>query len=191
MKRAIVGGTFDPPHIAHLLAGEAAFRQLDVDVVTFVPAGQPWQKAGKGVTDHAHRWAMTQLATAGIDYFEADDREVVRPGSTFTVDTLHSFESDQVTVVLGADAAANLDSWARAAEVRDLARIAVVPRPGVAVAAVEAGVGGPFEWLDMPEVQVSGTEIRSRLRSGRSVRFLVREMVWDYMISNEVYGPGV
>ena len=95
MRRAILGGTFDPPHLAHLFAGEAAYRQLEVDVVTFIPAGDPWQKAGRDVTPAHHRWAMTELAVDGIEYFEADRREVDREGWTYTIDTLTSFGEDE------------------------------------------------------------------------------------------------
>lgn len=190
MKRAIVGGTFDPPHLAHLLAGEAAFRQLGVDLVTFIPAGKPWQKADSDVTEPRHRWAMTQLALTGIDYFAADDREVRRSGWTYTVDTLDSFSQDDVTLVLGADTAANLESWHRSGDVRKRARIAVVPRPQTSRQAVEVGVGADFTWLDMPEVQISGTEIRARVRAGKSIRFLVPEAVWEYVVSNDIYGTG-
>jgi nicotinate-nucleotide adenylyltransferase len=66
VRRGILGGTFDPPHFAHLIAGEAAFRQLDLDVVSFIPAGAPWQKANDGVSPAEQRWAMTSLATSGV-----------------------------------------------------------------------------------------------------------------------------
>jgi nicotinate-nucleotide adenylyltransferase len=191
MRRAIVGGTFDPPHIAHLLAGEAAYRQLGVDVVTFIPAGAPWQKADDGVTAPHHRWRMTELAVDGVEYFEADDREVRRPGWTYTIETLESFTGDEVVLVLGADAAANLPTWHRAAEVLERATVAVVPRPGHDRRLVDSAFDGNLEWLDMPEVSVSGTEIRARLARGKSVRFLVREAVWDYIVGEQIYSRPV
>ncbi len=190
MRRAILGGTFDPPHLAHLLAGEAAFRQLGVEVVTFIPAGAPWQKQGSEVTASEHRWNMTRIAVDGVEYFEADDREVRRDGWTYTIETLESFGRDEIFLVVGADAAAGIPTWQRASELMDRARVAVVPRPGVRRDLVDEALGGGFVWLDMPEVQVSGTEIRRRLAEGKSVRFLVREAVWDYIVANRVYsGP--
>lgn len=189
MRRAIVGGTFDPPHLAHLLAGEAAFRQLGVDVVTFIPAGSPWQKAGRSVTAPDHRWNMTVLATSGVEYFQADDREVVRDGWTYTIDTVESFVCDEVFLVLGADAAANITTWHRGADVLERVTLAVVPRPGVDRNRVESAAS-PV-WLDMPEIQISGTEIRNWLSGGRSARFLVREAVWEYILKHDLYGPGV
>lgn len=189
MKRALLGGTFDPPHLAHLVAGEAAFRALNADVVTFVPAGRPWQKAGDDVTAASHRWAMTQLATEGVEYFEADDREVHRDGWTYTADTLASFDpGDEIWLILGADAALGLPTWNRYSEVVERARLAIAPRPGIDRRAVDDVVGEAF-WLDMPELGISGTEIRRRARSGGSLRFLVREGVWEYAVRHNLYAP--
>jgi len=97
VRRGILGGTFDPPHLAHLVAGEAAYRELGLDVVTFLPAGRPWQKADLGVSPAADRWEMTRRAVAGVSYFAADDREVRRDGWTYTADTLATFpESEEL-----------------------------------------------------------------------------------------------
>ena len=95
VRRGILGGTFDPPHLAHLVAAEAAFQQLDLDVVTFMPAGAPWQKAGRSVSDAGHRWQMTLAATDDVDYIVADDREVTRDGWTYTIETLEGFGAEE------------------------------------------------------------------------------------------------
>lgn len=187
-KRALLGGTFDPPHLAHLVAGEAAYRSLDVDVVTFLPAGAPWQKADDNVTSADHRWEMTRLAVDGVDYFEADDREVHRDGWTYTIDTVRSYPaSDDITLVLGSDAAVGLPSWNEADELIDRVVIAVAERPGTDRTAVESALGAVV-WLDMPLMPVSGTRLRQRAAEGRSIRFMVREAVWDYLSEHRLYG---
>lgn len=187
VRRGILGGTFDPPHLAHLVAGEAAYRQMDLDVVTFVPAGAPWQKAGRVVTAPEHRWRMTELAVAGVDYFEADDREIRREGWTFTVDTLAEFPADDdIVLVLGADAAAGVTTWNRADEVLARATIAVMPRPASQRDAVNASVGD-VRWLDAPELDVSGTRLREIRASGGSIRFLVPEAVHEYIEEQGLY----
>lgn len=183
-----MGGTFDPPHVAHLVAGEAAYRQLGVDVVTFIPAGAPWQKADDGVSSAEHRWQMTTLAVDGVDYFDADDQEVRRDGWTYTIDTLEGFGDEELVLVLGADAAAGLPTWVRGDEVVERAGVAVVPRPGTDRAAVEAAVATPFTWLDVPLLDVSGTALRERARAGGSIRFLVRDAVWQYVVDHQLYG---
>lgn len=184
-----MGGTFDPPHLAHLVAGEAAFRTLDVDVVTFIPAGAPWQKADRDVTGAVHRWEMTKLATEGIDYFEADDREVHRDGWTYTIDTVDSFpDDDQLVLILGSDAAAGLRTWERFERLLEQVQVAVAERPGTDRAEVESEVG-PVTWLEMPRLPVSGTDLRRIARTGGSIRFLVREAVWAYIDRYELYRP--
>lgn len=188
VRRALLGGTFDPPHLAHLVAGEAAYRALEVDVITFLPAGAPWQKAGDGVTAARHRWHMTERAVGGVDYFEADDREVNRDGWTYTIETVRSFpEDDQITLILGSDAAAGIPTWHEAPALLDRVSIAVAERPGTDRAAVERAIGD-VEWLDMPLLPVSGTRLRARAGAGGSIRFMVRESVWAYIVSNGLYG---
>lgn len=187
MRRGILGGTFDPPHLAHLIAGEAAYRQLRLDVVSFIPAGAPWQKAGGRVTGAGDRWEMTRLAVAGIEYFQADDREVGRDGWTYTVETLGEFAPDEeLVLILGADAAARLPTWHRATEVMGRAEVAVMPRPGTSRAEVIAAGLEP-EWLDVPPIAISGTDLRRRKRAGRSIRFFVREGVYDHIEATGLY----
>ncbi len=192
VRRGILGGTFDPPHLAHLFAGEAAYRDLGLDVVTFIPAGAPWQKAGRRMTSAEDRWRMTELAVADVPYFEADDREVRREGWTYTIDTLKSFpEDEQLFLILGADAARGLSSWQSAAEVLQRATVAVIPRPGVERSQVDESLrGGHVIWLETPDVRLSGTMLRRQAAAERSIRFLVRDDVWRYVRDNEIYEPG-
>jgi nicotinate-nucleotide adenylyltransferase len=191
VRRGILGGTFDPPHLAHLFAGEAAYRDLALDVVTFVPAGAPWQKAGRNVTSAEDRWQMTLLAVEGIPYFEADNREVRREGWTYTVETVRSFPEDEdLFLVLGADAARGIPTWHEADDVLRRATIAVVPRPGVERHEVDDVLaGGDVIWLETPDVRLSGTMLRRQARAGRSIRFLVRDNVWRYIEESQIYLP--
>jgi nicotinate-nucleotide adenylyltransferase len=188
VRRGLLGGTFDPPHLVHLIAGDAALRQLGLDEVTFLPAGAPWQKAGRDVSDAAHRWEMTRAAVEGVEGFEADDREVRRDGWTYTIDTIEQFPDDDLVLILGADAAAGLPTWHRADEVIAAAQVAVVPRPGVERAAVEA-TGARITWLDVPELAVSGTMLRARRRAGLGIRFFVTEGVHRYVVEHGLYAP--
>lgn len=188
VRIGLLGGTFDPPHLAHLHTGEVAYRQLGLEFVVFMPAGSPWQKAGRDKTDAGHRWEMTRLAVAGIDYFVADDREVHRDGWTYTADTLATFdEGVEITLILGADAALNLETWERAGEVMDRVDLAVAPRPGTARDAVEKKVSGRLTWLDMAPLDLSGTLVRGRVAAGKPTRFLVHDAVWRYFTANNLY----
>lgn len=187
VRSGLLGGTFDPPHIAHLMAGEAAYRQLGLDRVIFMPAGSPWQKADRRVSSAKHRWTMTRLAMDGIDYFVADDREVHRDGWTYTIDTLDTFDMDEeIVLILGADAAKGLPTWERSADVLTRVDLAVAPRPGVAVEEVEHAVGSA-KWLDVPALPISGTAIRQRVATGLGIRFMVAEKVYRYVVEEGLY----
>ena len=185
--RAIFGGTFDPPHFAHLAAGEAAHDQLGLDAVTFIPAGRPWQKAGQDVSAARHRLRMTELAVEGIEYFTVDDREVHRDGWTVTIDTVESFDEERVVLIVGADAAGGIPTWHRANELLDRVQIAVVPRPGIERADVESAVRRDIVWLDMPPIDLSGTMLRRHVAEGRSIRFLVPDPVLNYVTEHQLY----
>lgn len=182
VRRGILGGTFDPPHYGHLFMGEVAYWQLELDIVTFMPAGAPWQKEDRDVADRHHRLAMTRLAIAGVPYFEADAREVERDGWTYTADTLATYPDDEeLWVILGADAAARLPTWDRQDEVLEHAQVAVMPRSGFSRDDIVALFGeGNFVWLDGPELEVSSTEIRQRDAGGKPIRFLLPDAVRTY-----------
>ncbi len=157
-----------------------------------MPAGDPWQKAGREVTAAAHRTAMTRLAVEEAAGFEIDEREVARSGPTFTADSLAEFNrSDELTLILGADSAARLSTWERAGEVVGRARIAVAPRPGTSQSEVEEALdqlgGAEAVWLDMPDLDVSGTDIRMRAAEDRPFRYLVPDPVWRYVLRHDLY----
>jgi nicotinate-nucleotide adenylyltransferase len=169
------------------VAAEAAYRELRLEVVNLVPAGAPWQKADRDVSAARHRWAMTVHAASGVDYLQPDDREVARDGWTYSIETLESFpEQDRLVLILGADAAAGIPTWHRADEVLGRADLAVMPRPGVDREFVEQRAGS-LHWLDTPLLPVSGTLLRQMCRSGRSIRFLVREAVYGYIEEHDLY----
>ncbi len=181
VRRGILGGTFDPPHIAHLFAGEAAYRDLRLDVVTYLPAGAPWQKADRDLSDAEDRLEMTRLAVEGVPYFEVDDREIVRDGWTYTVDTLGEFPDDELVLIVGSDAAVGIPTWHRPEDVMSMADIAVAPRPGAGYEDVAEALGEGFHWLTGPELDLSATMLRDRLVNGHSVRFLVPDAVRRYI----------
>ncbi len=191
MRTGILGGTFDPIHLAHLHAGETALYQAGLDRVLFMPAGEPWQKSHRVLTGAAHRLEMIRLAIADVDGFEADDREIEREGPTYTIDTLLSFpEGEELSLILGADAALGLHTWHRWEEVVDRASLLVVPRPGTDARDVQS-ILPDAAFLDMAVLEISGTEIREMAAIGEPFRFLVPLAVCDYIESVGLYAePG-
>ena len=173
----VMGGTFDPPHLAHLVAGAAACAALGLDRVIFVPAGDPWRKRGRPVTPPAYRLRLVEAALEPLgSWAEASALEVERPGPSYTWETLAELErenpGEERWVVLGADALADLPDWHRPREIVARARIAVVERPGleeVGTGAVQGAVPGIEARLDrvpMPPLRVSASDLRRRVRGG-------------------------
>lgn len=187
MRTGILGGTFDPIHVAHLHAAETALFQADLDRVLLMPAGDPWQKSDVQVSPAGHRMAMTQVAIEEVDGLVADDREVARRGPTFTADTLATFPTDEeLVLIVGADAAAGIRTWERHGEVLARSEILVVPRPGTDTVEV-ARLLPEARFLDMALLGVSGTDIRARIREGRPFRFLVTDPVYRYIVEHHLY----
>lgn len=182
----LFGGTFDPPHMGHLAVASAALDQLPIMNVRFIPAGEPWQKAGRPVTGTAHRLAMTRLAAADDNRFVVDTVEIDRPGPSYTIDTIRHF-GDDVVLILGADAAASIPTWERSEDLLDIVEIAVIPRPGIDIDEVIATVPGRLRALSMPTIDLSASEIRDHVASGFSPRYLVHDAVAEYIVANGLY----
>jgi nicotinate-nucleotide adenylyltransferase len=169
-RLGVFGGTFDPLHNAHLVVAAEVRAQLPLDRVLLVVAGDPWQKRGQVVASAAERLELASLAVAGIDGIEASAIEVERDAPSVTADTLEALRTPErdLFLVLGADAVANMPTWRRIDETRDLATLVVVERAGDAHAEPPAGVWR-VERVTIPRLDVSSTDLRSRLRSGRPV----------------------
>jgi nicotinate-nucleotide adenylyltransferase len=192
MRVGVLGGTFDPIHIAHLILAEQAREQLVLDKVLLIPAGDPWRKADREITRAALRLEMVRLAAAGNASFEVDDREVRREGATYTVDTLRELRAeldadDDLFLVLGEDALADLPNWKQPEALAEYATIAVAPREGVEVPPTLPFDPAAIERIDMPYLDVSATDLRRRARLGRSLRYLVPEAVREFIEDRGLY----
>jgi nicotinate-nucleotide adenylyltransferase len=187
VRTGILGGTFDPIHLAHLHAGETALSQKQLDRVLFMPAGDPWQKTDRVLTPADQRLEMVRLAVADVEGFEADDREIERDGPTYTIDTLLSFPPDEeLFVIVGADAALGIPTWHRWEAILQRAGILVVPRLGTDLSLV-AGSVPTAVMLEMAALDVSSTMIRAMAAEGRPYRFLVPAEVHGYIETTGLY----
>jgi len=195
----ILGGTFDPPHFGHLAAAREALRALDLDLVTFVVANDPWQKTsptGDGVVEEVSpvdiRLAMAAAAIVGMDCVRLDDREVRRGGPSYTADTLAEYRTDhpeaKLFVLVGSDVAPGLDTWVRPEEVRRRATIVVMERPG------HEGSRPPVGWvhqvLDGSFPDLAGTDLRRMVAAGRSLESAVPHGVVAVIAEHGLYGAG-
>ncbi len=192
-----MGGTFDPVHRGHLALARAAGDEVGLEKVMFVPAGQPWRKAGRMIASGGDRRAMLQLALEGEEAFEIGMLEMERAGPSYTVGTLEALRvdrpDDELFFILGEDALGDLPNWHSPERILELAMLAVARRVDVSREALE-GAGrrlpGLLErvvWLDMPLVVVSATEIRERARRGQPLEEMVPAAVADYIRQHRLY----
>lgn len=183
----LFGGSFDPIHHGHLIVAGAVAEALGLDELRFMPANEQPLKAGGHGASAADRTAMLELAIAGAPGFALERAEVERRGPSYTVDTLRLLRvrepESEFVVLLGTDAAAELDRWREPAELVKLARVAVFARPG------SRPVEGPRIWrsVPVPAIEISATAVRERVRAGRPVRYWVPDAVADYIARHRLY----
>lgn len=187
MKRVgVLGGTFDPIHIGHLIAASEAHSQLNLTEVLFVPAGNPWQKAGQSISSAEQRLAMVQLAIAKDERFSVSDIEVRRAGPSYAIETYEELTAQnpdsEFIWILGADVLSRIDTWHRWQEFVARVPIAVVNRQSSSSELVI-----DHQVVDIPEVGISATQLRRRYSAGDTAKYLVPDAVDDYIRINKLY----
>jgi nicotinate-nucleotide adenylyltransferase len=186
----VFGGTFDPPHIGHLVAALNTARYLDLDEVLFVVASVPWQKVGDSeISPVSDRLAMVELAVQGREMLVPSRIEIDSGGDSVTVETLLEIMSAEpgaeLFLILGSDAAAGLSTWRRADELVQLATIVVVDRPGSE--GRRPGPEFPLQTVACPLVDLSSSELRRYVTEGSPIDYLVTDAVRDYIEDTGLY----
>jgi nicotinate-nucleotide adenylyltransferase len=179
----VLGGTFDPIHIAHVVAALEARHALNLDEVLLVVANQPWQKADRQVTAAEDRFAMVAAAVADVAGVEASRIEIDRGGPSYTVDTLEQLSGDDCELFLIVGSDIHLDTWVRADDVRRLAQLVVVNRPGQPPAPGAVIV-------EIPALGVSASDLRRRLAEDRPVEFLIPPGALRFIRQRGLYAGG-
>jgi nicotinate-nucleotide adenylyltransferase len=174
-RLGLFGGTFDPPHVGHLVAAINVRHSLGLDRVLLTVANVPWQKVGsRSLSAAADRLAMVEAAVEGVEGLEASSGEIERGGDSYTIDTVEELLAEdptrQLYVIVGRDAAAGMPTWERVDELRALATLVVVDRPG---SAPELPAGWTFQHVEVPRLEISSTELRDRVAEGRPLEYLV------------------
>ncbi len=187
----LFGGTFDPPHLGHLVVADQVRAELGLDEVWFVVANDPWQKSRwRTVTPATTRLKLVETALSGIAGLRASDVELEDEGPSYTIETLTTLQArhpnTEFSVIVGQDAASRLGTWERSERLREIAEIVVVNRPGSPSAIAE---GWRLTRVDVPPLDVSSTDLRARFAAGRSVRFLVPDAVIDLVHQLGIYRP--
>jgi nicotinate-nucleotide adenylyltransferase len=211
----VFGGTFDPIHLGHLRAAEQVVELLGLERLLFVPSGEPPHKRAEGLAPARLRLEWVRRAVAGNKRFEVDALEVERAGPSFSVDTLRAIGArvapSKPVFVIGSDAVAELASWREPRAILALAHLAVIERRrggGGLVERFPAELAGELDlagdgrsarhrsagtwvrWLEIDALPISATDVRARLRAGRSVRYLVPDAILDDLVASGAYGSG-
>lgn len=195
LRLGLLGGTFDPPHLGHLALARAARDQLALDELRWVPAGAPWQKAGRVLAPAADRLAMVHALVDGEARMRVDDVEIRRVGPSYTVDTVLALRRERpdadLFLVVGQDQYARLHTWHRWRELLDAVTLAVAGREGAPPQAPAelAGVAHRMVAIDLPPVAVSSTAVRDAAARGADLRTHVGAAVAAYIERHHLYRP--
>jgi nicotinate-nucleotide adenylyltransferase len=196
MRVGILGGTFNPPHLGHLVCAQEAYIQLGLDHVTLIPARIPPHKPVDDEPGAAHRLELCRLAVAGDERISVSDIEVRRDGTSYTVDTLselHELAPDtELSLIVGGDVAVGLPRWREPERVLSLTTLAVARRRGTPRAEVVRALAGlrgaeRTEFFRMPRIAISSTLIRERVRAAQPIRYIVPDQVSAYIEQEGLY----
>ena len=189
MRIGVFGGTFDPPHLGHLIAAQEILVQLELDRLLLVPAAVPPHKRDRDVTPAPVRLEMLTAAVGGDARFSVSDLEIRRDGPSYTVDTLRQLRDDwpdaELFLAVGADQLAEFESWRAPDEIARLARLAGFAREGQSLPE-----GREVRVVRVPHVEISSTEIRRRAAAGAPIRYLVPASVEEIIRREGLYGMG-
>ena len=190
LRIGVFGGTFDPPHVGHLVTAINVRHALDLDVVLLMVANVPWQKVGtRSITPAPDRLAMVAAAVDGVPGLQPGDHEIRAGGASYTADTLAALSDEhpdaELFTILGDDAAAKIHTWERSDEVIERSRLVVVDRPGEPVW-LDPSIG----WIrvEVPRIEVSSTDLRARWADGRPLDYLLTEDVLAVVAERGLYG---
>ncbi|MBP2633141.1 MAG: nadD [Firmicutes bacterium] len=197
-KIGIMGGTFDPIHIGHLVTAEAVRNEYGLDKVLFIPAANPPHKQNQKVTPAIHRYIMTAMATYSNPYFHVSSIELDRPGPSYTIDTIYELidkfgPQTEIYFITGADAIQEIPTWDRIEELLGLCQFIAATRPGCvpSVDNIKDYFGelgkDRIHRLNTPELEISSTDIRARIKKSYSIKYIVPESVENYIIKEGLY----
>ncbi len=197
-KIGVMGGTFDPIHIGHLVTAEEVRIEYGLDKVLFIPASNPPHKQDSQVTPAIHRYIMTVMATYSNPYFYVSSIEMERPGPSYTIDTVRELikqfgDTMDIYFITGADAIQDLPSWEQIDTLLELCHFIAATRPGCLSTLENVikrfGTLGRkrIHRLATPELEISSTDIRERIKKGRSIKYIVPESVENYIYKEGLY----
>jgi nicotinate-nucleotide adenylyltransferase len=194
MKVGLFGGSFNPPHVAHLIVAETVREQFAFNQILWMPALIPPHKRESRLASAEHRLEMTRLATASNPAFAVSDLELRRSGLSYTADTIRTLQETNPSIayslIVGGDSFRGFTSWYRPQEILERVPLIVYERGEDAQTEIEASFGGRVCFAAAPLLAISSTDIRERCATGHSIRYLVPEPVREYIEAHGLYGAG-
>ena len=191
MRICIFGGTFDPPHIGHLLVAQTVCEEEKFDKILFMPANKPPHK--KNISRVEDRLAMLNFAIEGNPNFEISDMEIKRGGISYTIDTLKDINSsfikkeDELFYLIGSDSLLELSQWKEPEEILNNCNVVVAIRPGFRPSDIPAWILHRIQFANIPRFEISSSNIRIRWRENKTIRYMVTLPVWEYINQNKLY----
>ncbi|MBH30914.1 MAG: nicotinic acid mononucleotide adenylyltransferase [Candidatus Marinimicrobia bacterium] len=192
MKLCLFGGTFDPPHVGHLVIAETIQESERFDKVVFVPASNPPHKE-EDISPIDSRLEMLRLALVGNDHFDVSDIEIERGGVSYTVETIKEakerfgIDAEDLYFLIGSDALIDFHRWKQHESILDECRVIVVQRPGFLTSRIDPNILSRIRFSNIPQIQVSSSQIRRRIRSDLTIRYLVPNPVMKYIQEQGLY----
>ena len=193
MKVCLFGGTFDPPHLGHLIIAQTIFEAENFDQIVFVPAYQPPHKNGMKVSPVDQRLEMLKIAINENPNFILSDLEIQRKGLSYSIDTIidykeqNSLNSNELFYLMGSDSLKQFKKWKNTKKIIDECRVIVAIRPGFRPSDIPNWILAKIQFASIPRIEISSTTIRNRWTDDKTIRYMVTESVWQYINKNKLY----
>ena len=193
MKVCLFGGTFDPPHLGHLIIAQTIFEAENFDQIVFVPAYQPPHKNGMKISPVDQRLEMLKIAISENPNFIMSDLEIQRKGLSYSIDTIidykkqNNLNSDELFYLMGSDSLKQFKKWKDTKKIIDECRVIVAIRPGFRPSDIPNWILAKIQFASIPRIEISSTAIRSRWIENKTIRYMVTESVWQYINKNKLY----
>ena len=192
MKLAIMGGTFNPPHLGHMICAEEVYDHFKFDKLVFVPSARPPHKDNSAIPDAQHRYMMTLLATKDNPHFEVSRIELDRPGRSYSIETVKELKREyglntEVYWIVGADSVLEMSIWKDVDELLNICNFVAINRPGYDLSQADKRFLKRVQLFEVTAVDISASGIRQRVAQGKSIKYLVPPDVESYIYKNGLY----
>ena len=193
MKVCLFGGTFDPPHLGHLIIAQTIFEAENFDQIVFVPAYQPPHKNGMKISPVDQRLEMLNIAIKENPNFIMSDLEIERKGLSYSIDTIMEYKkqnnlsSNELFYLMGSDSLRQFNKWKNPKMIIDESRVIIAIRPGFRPSDIPNWILAKIQFASIPRIEISSTTIRERWGNDKTIRYMVTESVWQYINKNKLY----